>query len=1250
MYYKKIIQYLYRKHPTCGVRTDVDKQTIKNIWRGEKKPSLECGTYADGGFWFNEHGTGLKGDGKKFLTEICKFSALKAMAILKGKPTLYPYKEQNGELKYCIARFDNDKGDKDVRPFKPNGEMGIDGIERILYRLPELLDAEEVLIAEGEKCVDKLVEQGFVATTNPFGASSWKPEFNTPFVGKVVVLIPDNDAPGKNHMETIAQNLMGVAKSLKWVELPLEVEKEDVYDWFEKYGGTPDQLRQMIDQKPLYELPVQSAEAKANPSSPKLETTTAHEKYVFKAVSLETIQNTVYQPRQFRIEELLPEVSLTVVVGEPKSGKSRLELQTSIDIAMGRPVFGKIPVNRSKVLYFALENDDQEIQDTLRSMGIWDCTPDVQFCYDLRPIGSGDGDPVSVITKFVKDNQDFKVFVIDVLALVLPDIEKGNMFLKQYQQMNKLKKLVMEQQICLVLVHHTKKGETSSELEKISGSQAIAGCCDCIWILKKNDQTGESTLWVKGRSVKGRTLAMKFEDNGSFSLIGDGEEFDLSKSRREIIGVLKQKDIPMTPTEIASALGKSVGSVKKLCPEMARAGQIIRLGNGKYTTRKPTPNTNTLNNPEVSNPSNPLLEGNNNALSSTEMGYLSQSNPEYPSNPISEADNMPEDIRVTGLLSPMGCSNPKQTLEPSVFPVSELPGYRNSIEVPNVDYVFITGPDQADPYVQALQAAECLSIDCETTGLDPYTSTIRLMQIAAPYMPVLVFDLFELGQLPESVQQALQGPALKVFHNAKFDLNMLKVAGVEVQGPMFDTMLAARLLSGGRRKGCKLSELCQEFLGYDLPKEQQTSDWSQQVLTSEQLEYAARDASILLELMPVLAEQIETDELQYAAELEFNCLPAVCELELAGMRLDIDKAAVMKFELDFAMLAAEETLNSVFNAAGTPISNINSNPQLLTALNALGILVQSTSKDTLEPLKNEHPVIQAILEYRKAGKLLEFLDKFLEKQNPLTGRIHASYWQLGTETGRFSCSTPNLQQVPKQLKTLFIPAPGNAFVRADFSQIELRTAASISQDKAMIEAYQNGQDLHALTASKLTGKALSDISPNERQQAKAVNFGLIFGMQAQGLMEYARNSYGVEMSLEQAETYRRLFFEGYPGFNRWFQQQNRRRKDDFSTRSLSGRIRVWDKTPRVTEYVNSPIQGTAADIMKMALGFLPDALTGTQAKIIACVHDEALIECPAASAERVAAILKETMEAAGSYYLKNVPVVAEPSIQTSWAE
>jgi DNA polymerase I-like protein with 3'-5' exonuclease and polymerase domains len=561
--------------------------------------------------------------------------------------------------------------------------------------------------------------------------------------------------------------------------------------------------------------------------------------------------------------------------------------------------------------------------------------------------------------------------------------------------------------------------------------------------------------------------------------------------------------------------------------------------------------------------------------------------------------------------------------------------------------------------LEPLQESKIIAIDTETTGLDPLLSKIRLIQLAIPEKPVIIIDLFKIDSNElEPLKKILAGKAIKVFQNAKFDLKFLTLLGWEVKGQLFDTMLASQLLTAGlSSSGHNLAELVKVYLGEELPKEQQLSDWSLSKLSLQQLEYAARDAAILLRLRDVFKSLLKKANLVEVAKLEFDCLRAIVEMELKGMLLDLSRWDSLRQDLEIAKSKAAQKLKSYLeigtsgqlNLLGEESINLDSQPQVLKALQGLNVPIKDTSKHSLIPLVQDYPVVKALLEYRSCAKFVQAFTSSLPKYiHPVTGRIHPNYQQLGAATGRTSCRNPNLQQIPrdKSFRSCFIAAPGYKLVVADYSQIELRVAAEISRDRRMINAYQHDEDLHLLTASLVTGKAMEKVTKEERQAAKAVNFGLIFAMSAAGLADYARESYGVEMSLKEAATFRQRFFKYYQGIADW--HESLRKSDQREIRTLSDRLRQWQEQPKLTELYNTPVQGTAADIVKKALALLPERLLGKGAKIIGTVHDEILLEVPDLLCQEVCGILSQTMERAGEYYLRLVSVKTEVVVVDNW--
>jgi DNA polymerase-1 len=578
----------------------------------------------------------------------------------------------------------------------------------------------------------------------------------------------------------------------------------------------------------------------------------------------------------------------------------------------------------------------------------------------------------------------------------------------------------------------------------------------------------------------------------------------------------------------------------------------------------------------------------------------------------------------------------------------------------SMDIKRILHPADLMPYMEKLTAAKVLAVDTETTGLDPHTCQLRLIQLATEDLPVLVIDCFSfLPDGRELIKSVLSASGVKVFQNAKFDLQFLMTLDI-FPPTIFDTMLAAQLLRGsGGPAQSNLKMLAQHYLNEDLNKEEQTSNW-QGELTESQILYAARDAEILLRLRKVMIPQILENHLTKIAEIEFRCVKAMAHLEYRGIYLDRQKWQELYERTEKDRKAA---LDELYTYVENPLvqmslwgedvainQNFESQQFVLNVLQDHGITVEATAKQDLYPHRH-HPLVKALISYRKAAKSISaFLEPFTTLIHPVTGRLHPRYGQISAWSGRMSCWNPNVQQIPRdsEFRACFAAPPGRKLILADYSQIELRVAAQISGDARMISAYQKGEDLHLLTASLVANKPMEEITSRERQAAKAVNFGLIFGMGAPGLKQYAQQNYGVEMSLEQATEFRERFFKSYTGISRWHQSIKAHLPKE--GRTLTGRKFVYYEKAGLPGYYNTPVQGTAADIVKKALGLLVERLAGTDTYIVGIVHDEILLECSAEKAEAVAELLRGTMEEAANSILPRVPTKVDVVVSGSWAE
>jgi len=534
-----------------------------------------------------------------------------------------------------------------------------------------------------------------------------------------------------------------------------------------------------------------------------------------------------------------------------------------------------------------------------------------------------------------------------------------------------------------------------------------------------------------------------------------------------------------------------------------------------------------------------------------------------------------------------------------------------------------------------LKDSPIISIKIAATGEDPFKDKITSIVLCAPDHTPILLAMTEspVEETLNSLKQLLGSSSEKVLYDAKKTLHFLHGAGLDLNGPIYDVMLADKILIAGiGDKDRCLKDLVCEYI--------ETSARKDLMILS-----MTDEAVMLLKLREATFAKLTQDNLMDTAILEFDCIRSVAGMERDGFRVDENKLREMLQQLSARKGILEQALKEDLGNI-----NLNSPKQVKEALIAKGIIVKDTSKETLIPYVAAHLFLTDFLTYKTVTHDISQVNKLLTRINSDTRRLHPQYCQIGTPTGRFSSSDPNIQGIPKaeDFRSCFIAADGHKLVIADYSQIELRIAAEISKDKRMIDAYQKGEDLHRLTASLVTGKSIDEITKDERSAAKAVNFGLIYAMGAQGLKDSAFNTYGVSMTLQEAAAFRSKFLSAYQGISQWHQKVQRELPRE--TRTLGNRRRVWRDKLIITELLNSPVQGTSADITKKALCLLHERLQGSGIKIIGCIHDEIIIETPVAEIETAAQILHDSMVDAGRMYLKDVPVVVDVSVADNWFE
>jgi DNA polymerase I-like protein with 3'-5' exonuclease and polymerase domains len=568
-------------------------------------------------------------------------------------------------------------------------------------------------------------------------------------------------------------------------------------------------------------------------------------------------------------------------------------------------------------------------------------------------------------------------------------------------------------------------------------------------------------------------------------------------------------------------------------------------------------------------------------------------------------------------------------------------------------FFHVTRPEELDSVVRFLGGAECVAVDFETLGLDPHQHAPRLLSLSVDGFTFVV-DLMACAGWVGALRPVLSNPRMVlVAHNAKFEAKFMLRAGI-APTRFFCTQLASQVIDGGQhiheKDYFRLEPVADRELGIHLDKSLQTSDWSAAELTDEQLRYAGRDTAVLLELREKLEAKLAVDDLNEVAGLEFSALPAVAWLELSGAPFDRARWSALAAAAAARVERLREEALALFRPvlrAGTDL-NLNSPVQLRNAFKKLGVDVENTREATLALLVGSHPAVRKLLEYRQATKLATtYGEGFLEHVHPATTRIHAGYRQIGTVTGRMSCSGPNLQNVPDdpEYRGCFAPREGRKIVKADLSLVEMCVAAEITGDERMIEAITAGDDLHRITAEEILEKSVE--APEERKYGKRVNFGFSYGMGLRGLKRTSAE-FGIAITDSSASILQRRFAAAWPTF--WAWRCRRLAETGSMVRTAARRIRRLEASDPGTIRVNTPIQGTAADGFKMALALMWQTRERCPSAVpVLAVHDELVIECDAAEAKEAAAWVVECLQTGMEAFIKRVPVRVEVEVAASWA-
>jgi DNA polymerase-1 len=579
---------------------------------------------------------------------------------------------------------------------------------------------------------------------------------------------------------------------------------------------------------------------------------------------------------------------------------------------------------------------------------------------------------------------------------------------------------------------------------------------------------------------------------------------------------------------------------------------------------------------------------------------------------------------------------------------------------------------------EEIKRAGVMSLDLETTSLHAYDALITGVALAwgpnrAAYVPV---DHFYLG-MPEQLtlsealthlRPLLTDPALpKIGHHIKYEQKVLARHQIEVRGWVGDTMLMAYLLDASREH-FSLDSLTLDLLGHkniafgDLVSKGETFGG---VRVEAATEYAAEDADVTLRLYALLRPQLEAAPAlkRLYEEIELPLSEVLAEMELRGVRIDAERLRAQSAEYAERLAALQRRAHAL--VGGEPF-NLDSPKQLSEVLfERLKLQSKkkthtgfSTSHKDLDRLEGEHPLIELLIEYRHLSKLrgtyLEALPKLI---HPATGRVHTSFKQTGTVTGRLSSADPNLQNIPlrtpdgRKIREAFIAEEGWALISADYSQVELRLLAHFAHADDMIAAFKEGADIHARTAAEMFGVSLNDVTPEQRRRAKGVNFGLMYGMGPRKLSET------LKVSMSEAKEMIDRYFKRYGSVRAYFQEAIEQATLQRAATTLYGRRRplpefesdtraIREQAERLA--VNTPIQGTAADILKAAMVRLHGALRegGFRARMLLTVHDELVLEAPVGEVERVVALTRRCMEEGVAL---SVPLRVDVGVGVDWA-
>ncbi len=593
-----------------------------------------------------------------------------------------------------------------------------------------------------------------------------------------------------------------------------------------------------------------------------------------------------------------------------------------------------------------------------------------------------------------------------------------------------------------------------------------------------------------------------------------------------------------------------------------------------------------------------------------------------------------------------------------------------------VNYKMLKTDEEIINFVDNALKLNEIAFDTETSGLNPHFSGLVGISFATKQNHAVYIPIPDNSTKAKEKLQLLK-PLLenkdikKIGQNIKFDITILRYYGIEVKGELFDTMIAHYLLYPELPHN--LDYLAETYLLYktihidELIGKKGKHQKSMRQLNPEQIViYACEDADIALQLKPILETELKIQELdKLFYEVEMPLVKVLTEMEIAGVRLDTEFLENYRKEIVNKILDLEK---EIYKLAGTEF-NISSTKQLgeilfeklkITDKPKLTKTKQySTSEEELLKLKDKHPIVGLILQYRSLKKLINtYIDALPKMINPKTNKIHTSFNQTITATGRLSSNNPNLQNIPirtpegKKIRQAFIPSEGNIFIDADYSQIELRLMAHFSEDPTMLEAFRENKDIHRETAAKLFNVPIDQVTEEMRYKAKTANFAMIYGSTAYGL---SRN---LDISLSEAKKLLENYFQTYPKIKEFINKKIAEAREKEYVETILGRKRFLKdinsrnatvRSNAERNAINTPIQGSAADIIKLAMVKISEIFRqkNLKTKMILQVHDELLFDVPENEKDIVKQIVKDTME---NVVKLKVPLIVDISEGKNWAE